>query len=287
LARRARASRSELQEADLALAGPGFALGRVTAAAGPIGENGYIALVLMRPQRTRTTPPLAGQSAARTLAHEVRNPLAGIRAAAQLISRTDDADTASLAKLICDEVDRINRLTDRIDPLAGLEPPTFESFNIHEALERVRSLIGPSAPGVMIRERYDPSLPDIRGDLDQLIQAFLNIAKNAAEAVANRTNGEIAFATAYRPGVKVRSAARDIPRAQLEVQIVDNGPGLDPGVADRLFEAFASTKPNGMGLGLTVAADIVARHEGSIEVDSTPGRTAFKVLLPIDPDDVP
>jgi two-component system nitrogen regulation sensor histidine kinase GlnL len=287
LARRALAGASGIAEADVALVGPGFALGRATVAAGPVGENGYIALVLTRPPRPRAAPPIAGQSAARTLAHEVRNPLAGIRAAAQLISRGNDPDAAALATLICDEVDRINRLTDRIDPLAGLEPPRFEPFNIHEALERVRRLIGSSAPDVMLRERYDPSLPHIRGDLDQLIQAFLNIAKNAAEAVAGQADGEIAFSTSFRPGVKVRSAASGAPRAQLEVQIIDNGPGLHPDVADRLFEAFATTKASGMGLGLTVAADIVARHDGSIEVDSAPGRTAFKILLPIDADDTP
>lgn len=287
LARRALAGASGIAEADVALVGPGFALGRATVAAGPVGENGYIALVLTRPPRARIAPPIASQSAARTLAHEVRNPLAGIRAAAQLISRGDDPDTAALATLICDEVDRINRLTERIDPLAGIEPPRFDSFNIHQALERVRKLIGSSAPDVMIRERYDPSLPLIRGDLDQLIQAFLNIAKNAAEAVAGQGDGEIAFNTSFRPGVKVRSTASGAARAQLEVQIVDNGPGLHPDVAERLFEAFATTKANGMGLGLTVAADIVARHDGSIEVDSAPGRTAFKVLLPIDPDDTP
>ena len=152
------------------------------------------------------------------------------------------AESAALAKLICDEVDRIRRLTDRIDPFGAFEPPRFEPFNIHEALERVRKLIGSSAPDVMIRERYDPSLPPVRGDLDQLIQAFLNIAKNAAEAVAGQADGEIAIITSYRPGVKFRSAASGAARAQLEVQIVDNGPGLHPDVADRLFEAFATTK---------------------------------------------
>jgi len=236
----------------------------------------------MRATRPRSAPAATGgNTAARTLAHEVRNPLAGIRAAAQLISRGNDPDTAALAQLICDEVDRVRRLTDRIDPLAALDSPIFESFNIHEALNRVRQLIGSSAPDAMIRERYDPSLPPVRGDKDQLIQAFLNIAKNAAEAVASQGDGEIALNTSYRPGVKVKSATTGAVRAQLEVQIVDNGPGLHPDVADRLFEMFASTKPGGMGLGLTVAADIIARHEGRIEVDSAPGRTVFKVLLPI------
>jgi two-component system nitrogen regulation sensor histidine kinase GlnL len=285
LARRALGGSSGVAETDVALVGPGFALGRATVAAGPVGENGYIALVLTKPPRARGAPPTTGHSAARTLAHEVRNPLAGIRAAAQLIARGNDVESAALAKLICDEVDRIRRLTDRIDPFGAFEPPRFEPFNIHEALERVRKLIGSGAPDVMIRERYDPSLPPVRGDMDQLIQAFLNIAKNAAEAVAGEPDGEIAFITSYRPGVKFRAAASGAARAQLEVQIVDNGPGLHADVADRLFEAFATTKPGGMGLGLTVAADIVARHDGRIEVDAAPGRTAFKVLLPIDPDE--
>ncbi len=285
LARRALGGAAGVAEADVALVGPGFALGRASVAAGPVGENGYIALVLTRPARARPAPAPRGQSAVRTLAHEVRNPLAGIRAAAQLIARSTDSESAALAQLICDEVDRIHRLTDRIEPLDSVGPPQFEPFNIHQALERVRKLIGSSAPDIMIRERYDPSLPRVQGDMDQLIQALLNIAKNATEAVADQPDGEIAFITAYRPGVKFRSAASSAARAQLEVHIVDNGPGLHADVADRLFEAFATTKPGGMGLGLTVAADIIARHDGRIEVDSAPGRTVFKILLPIDPDE--
>jgi two-component system, NtrC family, nitrogen regulation sensor histidine kinase GlnL len=287
LARRALSGASGVAESDVALVGPGFALGRASVAAAPVGENGYIALVLTRPPRPRSAPPTVEHSAARTLAHEVRNPLAGIRAAAQLIARADDVETSALANLICDEVDRIHRLTDRIDPFGAFEPPRFEPFNIHEALDRVRKLVGSSAPDVMIVERYDPSLPAVRGDLDQLIQAFLNVAKNAAEAVEQQNDGEIVISTSYRSGVKFRSAASGAPRAQLEVQIVDNGPGLHADVADRLFEAFATTKSGGMGLGLTVAADIIARHDGRIEVDSAPGRTAFRILLPIDPEDIP
>lgn len=284
--RRVLAGATALAEADVTLAGPGFALGRATVTAGPVGEEGYVALVLSRPPRARTAPAAAASTAARTLAHEVRNPLAGIRAAAQLISRTDDEDVAALAKLICDEVDRVRRLTDRIEPLSAVEAPRFERFNIHEVLERVRRLLSSSAPSLTIRERYDPSLPPIQGDLDQLIQAFLNIAKNAAEAVAGVPGGgEITITTAYKPGVRFRSAASGSARAQLEVQIVDNGPGLHADVADRLFEAFATTKSGGMGLGLTVAADIIARHDGRIEVESEYGRTAFKILLPIDTDD--
>ena len=287
VARRALASGAGVAETDVALVGPGFALGRATVAAGPVGEDGFVALVLMRTPRARTTSPAGANTAVRTLAHEVRNPLAGIRAAAQLISRGDDPDTSAFAQLICDEVDRIHRLTHRIDPLGDLDPPQFELFNIHEALERVRKLIGSGAPDVMIRERYDPSLPLVRGDFDQLIQALLNIAKNAAEAVAGQADGEVAITTCYRPGIKFRAVAAESACAQLEIQITDNGPGLHADVADRVFEAFASTKVNGIGLGLTVAADIIARHDGHIEVDSAPGRTAFRVLLPIETSDSP
>ncbi len=285
LVRRTFAGASGVIEADVALVGPGFALGHATVAAAPVGESGYIALVLTRPPRARAAPPAAASSAARTLAHEVRNPLAGIRAAAQLISRAADQESAELAKLIVDEVDRVRRLTDRIDPLGAVEAPKLERFNIHEALDRVRKLVGSSAPNLIVRERYDPSLPHVKGDLDQLIQALLNIAKNAAEATGDQPNGEITISTSYRSGVKFRSAASGAARAQLEVQIVDNGPGLHPDVADRLFEAFATTKSGGMGLGLTVAADIIARHDGRIEVESEPGRTSFRILLPIDPDE--
>jgi two-component system nitrogen regulation sensor histidine kinase GlnL len=284
IARRALANGSRVAEVDVDLIGPGFALGRMSVAAGPVGDDNYVALVL-----TPSMKPRSGQqgvnSATRTLAHEVRNPLAGIRAAAQLIGKDGDSEAVALSNLICDEVDRMRRLTDRIDPLGTFEPPRFERFNIHQALERVRKLVGSSAPDVMIRERYDPSLPHVRGDLDQLIQAFLNIAKNAVEAVAGQSDGEIAFTTAYRPGVRFRSSASGAARAQLEVQIIDNGPGLNPAVADRLFEPFATTKSNGMGLGLTVSADIIGRHDGRIEVDSHPGRTVFKILLPIDLED--
>jgi two-component system nitrogen regulation sensor histidine kinase GlnL len=286
LARRALASETRVAETDVALIGPGFALGRCAVAAAPVGENGYIALVMTQPGRPRSAQMQTGvNSAARTLAHEVRNPLAGIRAAAQLIGRNGDPDAAALANLICDEVDRMRRLTDKMDPHDSIEPPRFERFNIHQALERVRRLVASSSPDVMIRERYDPSLPLVRGDLDQLIQAFLNIAKNAAEAVSGQADGEVALITAYRPGIKFRSAASGAARAQLEVQIIDNGPGLHPAVADRLFEPFATTKAGGMGLGLTVAADIIGRHDGRIEVESAPGRTAFKILLPLDPED--
>ncbi|MBI1250079.1 MAG: PAS domain-containing protein [Alphaproteobacteria bacterium] len=288
LARRALVQETQFVETDVPLTGPGFSLGRGDVAAAPVGQDGYVALVLHVLQRPRGGARGHAQAtAARTLAHEVRNPLAGIRAAAQLIARGDDPDATALATLICDEVDRIRRLTDRIDPLDQLHPPTFGSVNIHQALERVRRIVASSFPDVMIRERYDPSLPHVRGDLDQLIQALLNIAKNAAEAVNGQVDGEVALTTSFRPGVRIRAAATAAARPQLEVMIADNGPGIDPGLIDRLFEPFSTTKSGGMGLGLTVASEILARHDGRVEVESTPGRTVFRILLPIDSDEAP
>lgn len=286
LCRRARARAADVIDTDIVLSGPGYSLGRMSVSVANVGDDGCVALVFTRPAHQRTASPASPNTAVRTLAHEVRNPLAGIRAAAQLIARTEDQEQAALAKLICDEVDRIHRLTDSIDPMGAFEPPRFARFNVHEALNRVRQLIGSGAPSITLSERYDPSLPHVRGDQDQLIQAFLNVAKNAAEAVGAQDDGRITFITAFRPGVKYRAAANAAPRAQLEVRIEDNGPGLHPEVADRLFEPFATTKPGGMGLGLTVAAEIIARHEGRIETESAAGATVFKILLPIEPDDI-
>lgn len=283
LARRARKGGAGVAESDVEIAGPGFSLGRLNVAAGPVGERGHVALVLSRQARTRKPAPSQAQAAAaRTLAHEVRNPLAGIRAAAQLIERGNVAEAGALAQLICAEVDRIHRLTERIDPLGGYASAAFEPLNIHEVLDHVRRLVQSGAPQLNVRERYDPSLPPVSGDRDQLIQAFLNVAKNAAEALAGQGDARIDFATAYRPGIYVRNGPDGAARAQLEVQIADNGPGIDASVSDRLFEPFATTKSGGMGLGLTVAAEIVARHEGRIEVETRPGRTLFRILLPIE-----
>ncbi|MBL8550427.1 MAG: PAS domain-containing protein [Hyphomonadaceae bacterium] len=298
LARRALAAQQTIAETELTLSGPGFSLGRASVAAAPVGE-GFLALVLQLRARARAAGPPGGNSAARTLAHEVRNPLAGIRAAAQLVARDDDPELRQLGLLICEEVDRIRRLTERLDPVQH-QAPKRARVNIHEALERVRLVLAPTYPNVKISERYDPSLPDLRGDLDQLIQAFLNIAKNAAEAALSgsdpkkkpkqRSDGaaelapEIVFVTRFRPGLKIRAAATGAARPQLEALVIDNGPGLDPAIMDRLFLPFATTKSNGMGLGLTVAADIIGRHDGRIEVESAPGATTFRVLLPLDPE---
>jgi two-component system nitrogen regulation sensor histidine kinase GlnL len=283
LARRAGGLDAAVGESDLVLEGPGFSLGRADANAIGIEDSGDVLVTLSPRGRTRNfglarrAPPMA-----RTLAHEVRNPLAGIRAAAQLIGKGGEA--GPLAELICAEVDRIGRLTERFDALDGLSHPRFAAVNIHEPLIRARQIVAGHFPEVRFEEAYDPSLPAVRADLDMLIQTFLNLAKNAAEAVNGHTLPHVIFRTRFRPGERVRNAPDGAARAQLEASIIDNGPGLAPDIAGRAFEAFATTKPGGAGLGLAIAADIVARHEGRLEVDSIPGRTAFHVLLPIMPE---
>ena len=217
------------------------------------------------------------------LAHEIRNPLAGIRAAAQLIGKDADTSVRALTDMICAETDRIRRLTDRIDALDSLSPPRLQRVNVHEALDRARAVVAASFDAVNISALYDPSLPEIDGDIDQLIQAFLNIAKNAAEAVRERSDARVTLTTRYRPGVRVR-ASSGATRPQMEVAIADNGPGLPPAMSAHVFEPFASSKQDGAGLGLAVAAEIVARHDGRIEVESRPGYTVFRVLLPIPED---
>jgi two-component system nitrogen regulation sensor histidine kinase GlnL len=197
------------------------------------------------------------------------------------LGRSCAEDERALTTLICEEVDRVRRLTDRIDPFDVLGQAPFVAVNVHEALGRVRAVVSGSHPRVAIKERYDPSLPPVRGDLDQLIQAFLNIAQNAAEALAGTPQGEIVLATAFRPGMRVRRGGGGAARPLLEVTIADNGPGLPDAVRDRLFEPFVSGKPGGMGLGLAIAAEVVARHDGVIEAESAPGKTVFRVLLPL------
>jgi len=221
----------------------------------------------------------------RMLAHEIKNPLAGIRGAAQLLKSGAKAEDAPLAQLIVDETDRVRRLVDRMEAFSDDALPTLAPLNIHQVLDRVRALAANGvADGLIMREQYDPSLPPVMGDEDQLIQVFLNLVKNAAEAAHSRGDGrgEIAIFTAYRHGVRVR-ATRDQPArsAPLEVRIQDNGPGVAAHLREHLFQPFVTSKPQGAGLGLAAVAKLVAAHGGMIDFESEPGRTVFRVLLPI------
>lgn len=276
-----------LSQADMLIEGPTFSLGRADFMAAPVDDPPgavltFVPRALSRSvQPARSAPPIA-----RTLAHEVRNPLAGIRAAAQLIGKDAAADVRVLTDMICAEADRIRRLTDRIDAFDDLAPPRMARVNIHEALGRAQAVVSTSFPHVAIVEAYDPSLPDVDGDMDQLIQVFLNLAKNAAESVRGMPAGMVTLSTRFRPGVRVRNAG-GLARPQMEIAVTDNGPGLAAAMVGRVFEPFATTKADGVGLGLAIAAEIVTRHEGRIDVESRPGHTVFRVLLPISEEHLP
>ena len=222
----------------------------------------------------------------RTLAHEIKNPLAGIRGAAQLLKLGASPADVPLAQVIVDEVDRIRRLVDQVEAFSDERVTAKRPVNIHRVLDRVRTLVASAFGGeVKFSDSYDPSLPLAQGDEDQLVQIFLNVAKNAAEAAMERGDGrgEVLVATGYRSGARVSAGRQGWRNAPLEVRVQDNGPGVPQDLRHRLFDAFVTTKTGGMGLGLTLVAKLVDAHEGLVELDSEPGRTVFRILLPVAP----
>lgn len=232
-----------------------------------------------RPANYQNSRSIAGL--AQTLAHEVKNPLSGIRGAAQLLLPALDEDDRTLVQLICDETDRICGLVDRMDAFSA--PGRIERLpvNIHLVLEHVRRLAQNGfARHLEIVERYDPSLPDVECDRDQLVQVFLNLVKNAAEA-APEVGGLITISTQFQHGYRMSmAAAGERLELPITVEVKDNGPGVPADMVDHLFAPFVSTKPKGSGLGLSLVAKIIGEHGGLVSYgDGQPG-AVFKVRLP-------
>lgn len=218
------------------------------------------------------------------LAHEIKNPLSGIRGAAQLLEPSLNDDDRALSQLICTETDRIRMLLDRMEVFGDERPLSKEPVNIHDVLDHVRQIAEAGfARNIQLIADYDPSLPAVPANRDKLVQAFLNLVKNAAEAIGSETeNGRIVITTAYRPGVRLAVPGSGTRIAlPLMIEIQDNGPGIPASMLEHMFDPFVTSKANGTGLGLALVAKLIADHGGTIECDSEPQRTVFRILLPM------
>lgn len=253
------------------------------------GQPGHmIFLISPRELAGRMTQSNSVKSAAKSaigmaemLAHEIKNPLAGITGAAQLLSMNLSPEDLELTDLIVEESRRIVKLLEQVEQFGNLSEPERQEVNIHDVLDRARrsALLGFGAH-MNIVEDYDPSLPFALGDPDQLLQVILNLVKNASEA-ADKAGGNIRLHTFYEHSFRLRRADGTGQSLPLQIEIIDDGPGLPEDIKGDVFDPFVSGRENGTGLGLALVSKIISDHGGWISVDSTPGRTVFKISLPL------
>ena len=294
LLRQVRIEDAPVSDHELVLESPRLSRHGVTAHASPFPDiPGGVVLTLednsraaMLDRQMNFMGAARGASAmAAMLAHEVKNPLSGIRGAAQLLEQGAQESDQELCRLIQEEADRILKLVDRME-MFGDRPIERRAVNIHSVLGHVKRVAESGfACHLRIAEEYDPSLPPVWGDRDQLIQILLNLVKNAAEAVStggwNGAPGDIQLATAYHHGVRIAvPGSAERVHLPLQVMVRDNGPGIAEALRSTLFEPFVTTKRGGQGLGLALVAKLVSDHGGLVECDSRPGRTTFRLSLP-------
>jgi len=288
--RRAREQHLSVADQGLELANPKIGPKVVNVQITPFGDTPPRLLVSI--QERALAERLRGQSlfrgAARSissmaamLAHEVKNPLAGIKGAAQLLESGLGTEDRELTRMIVEESDRVAALLDRMEGFSGGPGLVFGAVNIHEVLDHCLRMASASfGAHVSIRRQYDPSLPPVHGHRDLLVQAFINIIKNACEATDK--NAEITVITSYSHGRRMAFSAHEGgPHAPVQVEVIDNGRGIPDELRDNVFDPFVSGRSGGSGLGLTMVASVIADHGGMMEFDSSPGRTAFRFNFPV------
>ena len=290
---RARAQSISVGDQGVELAGPKIGLKLINVQITPFGDREPRLLITI--QERALAERLRGQSlfrgAARSiaamaalLAHEVKNPLAGIKGAAQLLEADLDAEGQSLTRMIVEESDRVAALLDRMEGFAGGANLVLAPVNIHEILDHCLNVAQASYGAHMkIKRSYDPSLPLVNGHRDLLIQAFINIIKNASEAT--ELNSEITIKTSYSQGRRLTFAAvNGGSYAPVQVEVIDNGRGISEELRDHIFDPFVSGRSGGSGLGLTMVASVIADHGAMIDVESVPGQTVFRMSFPVAPE---